>query len=121
MTPLKRERLMKLGMIWLSSLALACILSCTTVIPDLVDNGGASYDGDQRNSGFYGFVTNDVIVYGVITQRARDRYNNLIMEYNTKIPYLCKDYGIVDNKTNCWITLEALADFAKMNRWHKQP
>ena len=114
---------MKFATTLLNSLLLIVVLSgCTsTIIPKIVTNNGGSWDDGERNSGFIGFYTNQSqVAYGVITPHARDRYNNLIENYGNLIHTLTKDYGITDNGTNFYISLEALADFAKMNRWHKQ-
>jgi len=102
----------------LSSLLLAGLLvGCSTVVPQTPVNNTASYDGDQQNSGFVGFVTNNNVVFGVVTMHSKDRYNNLIEVYGSKVihPPIPKNYGLQDNKTNCWLTLEALVDYMKMN------
>lgn len=92
-----------------------------TFAPPPVKPAGASFDNGERNSGFYGFVTNNGVPYGLISTNARNRYNELIYKYKGKfIPPLKKDYGISDNKTNYLITLEALSKFATMNRWRKE-
>jgi hypothetical protein len=98
-------------------LTVGCV---STVTPVQVVSTGASFDNGERNSGFIGWTTNSSVTYGIISQHARDRYNSLIDIYGNKIiPPIKKDYGITDNKTNCLITLEALSNFAKMNRWRK--
>ena len=104
------------------ALCFVCLaVSCTTTIaPKPLVSTTASWDGNEQNGGFQGFTTNSVGVYGMITLHAHDRYNALIDIYGKKfLPPLTKDYGITDNKTNYLITMEGLADFAKMNRWKK--
>lgn len=106
-------------------LMLFCTVASTCrhpIIPDPLNMPGASWDGNNRNSGFLGWYTNNTgIIYGVLTPRARERYNGLIDEYGNRfIPPLKKDYGIINNTTNFFITSEALYDFIKMNRWHKE-
>lgn len=108
--------------IWLNSIFLAIVLTgCTTVVPGLATNNGPSWDNGERNSGTYNFVTNSTGVYVAISPHARDRYNDLIEKYHKKLPLLHKDYGITDNGTNFYLTLEGAANFGKMNRWDKQP
>lgn len=103
----------------LSSLVL--LVSCTHVyVPAPVVSTSASWDGSERNSGFQGWATNSTGVYGILTPHAHDRYNSLIAVYGNKfMPPIKKNYGITDNGTNYYITLEGLSDFAKMNRWKK--
>ena len=97
------------------------VVGCTTTIaPKSVESSGASYDNGERNSGFIGWATNSSAIYGVLTFHAHERYNELIDIYGSKfIPPLKNDYGIINNKTNYWISLEGLSNFAKMNRWRK--
>jgi hypothetical protein len=82
---------------------------------------GPSWDGNVRNSGFTNWHTNDTgIIYGVLTPHARDRYNGLIEQYGDRFtPPLKRDYGIINNQTNFFITSEGLYNFIKMNRWRK--
>ena len=98
-----------------------CAGCFSTIVPPSVKPVAASFDNGERNSGFSGFVTNNGIAYGVLSPHARDRYNSLIDTYSKRFsPKLKEDYGIIDNKTNYWITLEGLSNFALMNRWRKQ-
>ena len=93
-----------------------------TVTPAQVTSSGASFDpAGHRTSSFYGFYTNQSgVVYGILGQEARDKYNSLIESYGKKIvPPINKDFGIIDNQTNFFITLPALSNFATMNRWMK--
>lgn len=98
------------------------MVGCTTVIPTRITSEGASFDGGERNSGLYGFTTNQTgTVQAVITTHARDRYNALVEKYGNKlVPPITIDYGVTDNKTNCYMTLEALSDFVSMNRMYKR-
>jgi hypothetical protein len=108
----------KLAILFLTALLIAGCVG--TVTPVQVVSTGASFDNGERNSGFLGWTTNNSITYAIISEHARDRYNSLIDVYGNKIiPPIKKDYGVTDNKTNCFITLEALSNFAKMNRWRK--
>lgn len=97
------------------------LIGCCTIIPEDVKPSGASYDpSGERNSGFIGWTTNNHVAYGVITFYARERYNSLIHTYGSRFnPALQKDSGIIDNKTNCWITLNSLSHFMTMNSWKK--
>lgn len=97
------------------------LIGCCTIVPEDVKSSGASYDptGD-RNSGFIGWTTNNNIAYGVITFYARERYNSLIHAYGSRFsPPLQMDSGLIDNKTNYWITLNSLSHFMTMNSWKK--
>jgi hypothetical protein len=100
---------------------LLCAGCVGTVTPTQVVSQGASFDNGQRNSGFIGWTTNNSVVYGIISAHARDRYNALIDQYGSKnVPPIKKDYGIQSlDGTNYLISLDALSDFAKFNRWHK--
>lgn len=99
---------------------LLCAGCFSTIVPPPVKPIAASYDNGERNSGFYGFVTNNGVAYGIISPHARDRYNALIATYGKKFsPRIKEDYGIIDNNTNYLITLEGLSDFAIMNQWRK--
>jgi len=99
----------------------AILAGCVgTVTPVQVVSNGASFDNGERNSGFIGWATNNGTAYGVITLKARDRYNALIESYGSKIiPPIKKDYGLISCETNYLISFEALSNFAKMNRWRK--
>ena len=90
-----------------------------TVIPAQVRDHGASYDGNERNSGFLGFAADGT---GIITPRARARYNELVARYGGLFrPALSADEGITPTATNTFlIDGEHLVDFATMNRWRKE-
>lgn len=107
--------------IFLLFIAVFLIGGCVhTVTPVHVVSTGASFDNGERNSGFLGWTTNNSVTYAIISEHAKDRYNALIEIYGGRIiPPIKKDYGVTDNKTNCFITLEALSNFSKMNRWRK--
>lgn len=112
---------MKFVKILVSSILLAFIIGCTTtIIPKPITGDQPSWDQGVRDSGFYGFYTNKEITYAIISMHARDRYNVLVYTYSNKIPTITFDYGIQNNKTNCYMTLEALSSFMKMNRWLKE-
>ena len=103
------------------AVSLVALAGCVgTVTPVQVVSSGASFDEGVRNSGFLGWATNNGVAFGKISIHARDRYNTLIESYGKKIiPPIRKDYGLIDNGTNYYISLDALADFATMNRWFK--
>lgn len=98
------------------------LIGCVcTIVPDNVESSGPSFDpSGKRNSGFVGWVTNDSVVYGIITPYARERYNSLIDIYGSRfVPVLERDAGLINNKTNYWITLNSLSHFMTMNNWKK--
>jgi len=90
----------------------------STVTPTVVKSTTASWDGAEQNSGLLGWTTNGL---AIITPHARDRYNALVGEYGKQFaPTLVWNYGIGTTSSNAFtITPEALADFARMNRWRK--
>lgn len=88
-----------------------------TVKPRIVKDSVASFDGNERNSGFIDFTHDGA---GVITKNARDRYNLLIEQYGNRFtPPLKQDSGISPNGENYIIDAEHLVKFATMNRWKK--
>ena len=106
------------------------IAGCTTTVtPVQVHSDKPSFDANgQRTSGFYGFYTNVLVlngvtnstVFGIVSQETREKYNSLISKYGSKLtPPIRQDFGIIDNKTNCFISFPAITDFATMNRWLK--
>ena len=104
----------------LTLLAAVWLSSCTsTVTPPTVHDSVPSWDGANQNSGFLEF---DARGYGVLTPRARDRYNALVDEYGGRMTLrLYRDDGITPTTTNTFlIDPEHLSDFLKMNRWKKQ-
>lgn len=102
-------------------LAILFAVGCaTTVTPPQVVSNGASYDNGQRNSGFQGWCTNNGVTFAMISTNAYQRYNALIDIYGKKfLPPIKEDHGVIPNQTNYLLTLEALSDFATMNRWRK--
>lgn len=107
--------------VFVAILSILLFAGClSTVVPPTVKPVAPSFDAGERNSGFYGWATNNGVAYGIISQRAKERYNNLIQVYGEKFnPPISKNFGIIDNVSNNWISLEALSDFATMNRWRK--
>lgn len=101
-----------------------CSGCSTTVTPDALVDKGASYDGNERNSGFLQFNADGS---GLITSRARARYNVLVEQYSGRFsPALKRDAGVTphvlpDGSTdgNFVIDAEHLVKFATMNRWRK--
>lgn len=93
-------------------------LTACTVTPRTVSDGGPSFDGAVRNSGFIGYDANG---YGIITPNARERYNGLVLEYgNRYLPALVPDAGIQPTTTNTYlIDPEHLVDFMEMTTWRK--
>lgn len=98
------------------------LVGCTTVIPPTVVSEGASFDNGLRNSGLIGFTTNSVgYVQVIVTPHARDRYNGLAEKYGNRIiPPVVANYGVTDNQTNCYMTLESFANFIDMNKMYKR-
>lgn len=114
--------------VWLFALALACNVLCavllfgctTTVIPEAPKDNAISFDGNSQNGGFLGYTENH---YGVLTPRARERYNDLIAKgYGTNVsPALTKpDDGLQPWTNGTWlITKEHLVKFGVMNNARK--
>jgi hypothetical protein len=101
---------------WLSS---ALLTGCSTVRPQPVTDAVASFDGNTQNSGFLRFNADGS---GVITARARERYNALITLYASRFLLPLKpDDGISPGPEPSTYTLDAqhLVHFATMNQWHK--
>lgn len=92
-------------------------VSCT-VTPRTVTDPGASFDGNARTSGLIGYAADGS---GILTPRARDRYNALIAEYGNRFaPPLTPDAGVSQTATNTYLLdAEHLVDFAVMNGWRK--
>lgn len=105
--------------VWLVVVAVNAVVSCT-IIPRTVRSREASFDGTNQNSGFVGWTADGK---GVLTARARARYNELVRLYGERfLPAIGSDYGIERHQTapEQWtITPEALVKFQTMTRWHK--
>lgn len=102
-------------------LCVAIWQSSCTVTPKSVRPVVASYDGGQQNSGFLGFTTNG---WGVLTSRARARYNSFIASgFGTNFsPAIPPDYGVMPYTNGTFLfTPEALVDFGVMNQRSKSP
>lgn len=96
--------------------AIAWLAVGCTVAPRYVETpAAASFDGNERNSGFLAFNEDGS---GVITPRARDRYNALVAKYGKdNLPKLKKDFGVSKRDDgNYNITAEALVAFGVMNK-----
>ena len=92
----------------------------TTIVPRPVVDQQASFDGNEANSGFLRFNADGS---GVITSRARERYNALIARYGDRFTVPLKpDAGLKPIPgTGTWeIAAEYLVKFATMNRWRKE-
>jgi hypothetical protein len=108
----------RLALVWLVVVSFHALASCT-ITPRIVRPPDASFDGTQKNSGFLGWTDDG---QGIITARARARFNELVRLHGHKfLPALAPDYGITPGATNGqWlITQEALVKFQTMNRWQK--
>ncbi len=112
-----RKALIPLSLIPLSLLFCLCLGSCT-VTPRTVTDTGASFDGNERTSGFIGYAPDGA---GIITARARDRYNALVQAYGARFsPPLKLDGGVLATATNTFlIDAEHLVDFGVMTGWRK--
>lgn len=103
----------------ISLLSSALLSGCGTVRPEPVTDAVASFDGNMQNSGFLRFNEDGS---GLITARARERYNALIALYGSRFLLPLKtDEGIAPGPTPDTHTLDAqhLVHFATMNQWHK--
>lgn len=119
------------------TLAILFICGCTsTVTPITVRDKGASYDGNVRNSGLYGFTSEGS---GCISAHARDRYNGLVETYGVTFkppvqpndgispavpgtPLFNQAVPVDPAPTNSYlIDAEHLAKFGIMNHLKKQP
>lgn len=102
------------------SLALALVAGgCTsTVAPKPVVTHQVAFSDNSTNGGFVGFAIDGE---GVITDRARAKYNALIDIYGKKfLPPITTDFGITTFTNNTFlITREGLSDFMLMNQWYK--
>jgi hypothetical protein len=87
-----------------------------TELPDVARAVTPSLDGNVANSGLLSLDEGG----GIITANARERYNGLIALYGAAfVPPLTVNAGLT-TATNGWrMDREHLADFAMMNRWHK--
>ncbi len=90
----------------------------STVTPDRVDARQASWDGNQQNSGWLGFLPDGS---GHITANARASYNQLIAIYGRDfLPELRKDDGVKPFSDGTYsIDREHLADFMTMAEKHR--
>lgn len=99
-------------------IAILTLAGCgSPIVPHQVQSNVASFDGNEQNSGFLGWVDG----MGKITRRARDRYNGLIVVYGRDFnPPLGADYGVSDNHDGTYlITKEALNKFLEMSAWKR--
>ncbi len=97
------------------------LIGCTsTIIPKSVTDEQVSFDSNQQNGGFLGYTSEH---YGVLTPRARERYNDLVAKgYGTNFsPALTKpDEGLQPWTNQTWlITKEHLVKFGVMNNARK--
>jgi hypothetical protein len=100
-------------------LSVLCVLCCAcTVTPRTIKDSGASFDGNDRNSGFIAYAPDGA---GIITPRARGRYNGLVANYGTRFsPPLKLDDGLRATTTNTFlIDAEHLVDFGVMTGWRR--
>jgi hypothetical protein len=112
----------KLCLNFLLALSVAVLLvggGCTsTVTPNNVTTHETGFSGNEANGGFVGFAPDG---QGIITERAKTKYNALIEIYGKEfLPPISKDFGLTTytNGTSL-ITGEALSNFMLMNQWYK--
>ena len=107
-------------------------IGCATVTPNKIQDDKSSYDAttpkqyDKDNGGLISFIGDDAL----ITNQARDRYNNLIEMYKIKFKKekaieLKQDSGIKPYKDNFnnnlyLIDSEHLVYFGVLNSWLKE-
>ena len=108
------------------------LVSCATVTPNKIEDDKSSYDAttpkqyDKDNGGLISFIGDDAL----ITNQARERYNNLIKMYRVKFKKekaidLKEDSGIKSYKDNFGnelylIDSEHLVYFGVLNSWLKE-
>ena len=108
------------------------LIGCATVTPNKIEDDKSSYDAstpkqyDKDNGGLISFVGDDAL----ITNKARERYNNLIEMYKIKFKKekaieLKVDSGIKPYKDNFGnelflIDSEHLVYFGVLNSWLKE-
>ena len=108
------------------------LIGCATVTPNKIEDDKSSYDAttpkqyDKDNGGLISFVGDDAL----ITNQARERYNNLIEMYKIKFKKekaieLKIDSGIKAYKDNFnnnlyLIDSEHLVYFGVLNSWLKE-
>lgn len=117
-----RRRFGRYAILFLA-VAMACLwMSITagcnsTVTPDSVSARHASFDGQAQNSGILKLVPGGA----VITPRARDRYNGLVVVYGGEFtPALRPDHGVTERIDGDYdITTEGLQKFIVMNQWKR--
>lgn len=107
-------------------------IGCATVTPDKIQDDKSSYDAttpkqyDKDNGGLISFLGDDAL----ITNQARQRYNNLIKMYRIKFKKekaidLTEDSGIKPYKDSFGnelflIDSEHLVYFSVLNSWLKE-
>ena len=107
-------------------------IGCATVTPDKIQDDKSSYDAttpkqyDKDNGGLISFLGDDAL----ITNQARERYNNLIKMYRIKFKKekaidLTEDSGIKPYKDSFGnelflIDSEHLVYFSVLNSWLKE-
>ena len=118
---------------FVSVLVLNCLLiGCATVTPNKIEDDKSSYDAttpkqyQKDNGGLISFIGDDAL----ITNQARERYNNLINMYRVKFKKekaidLKEDSGIKPYKDNFGndlylIDSEHLVYFGVLNSWLKE-
>lgn len=89
----------------------------STITPEVVSSGEASYDGNVRTSGVIRSLPNGFLV----TDNFRARYNGMIAIYGGDfIPRLKIDQDIVPIGEDRWIiTKQGMVNFLEMNAWRK--
>jgi len=107
-------------------------IGCATVTPNKIQDDKSSYDAttpkqyDKDNGGLISFLGDDAL----ITNQARERYNNLIKMYRIKFKKekaidLTEDSGVKSYKDNFGnelflIDSEHLVYFGVLNSWLKE-
>lgn len=94
-----------------------CFVSCT-VTPPQVHSQTVAYEGNIQTAGFLGFSEDGS---GIITGKARDRYNALVRLYGAYfVPPLVQDDGLSQSWPFWLIEKESLVRFQTMARWLRE-
>ena len=104
----------------LCALLIMVLCACTTVIKHPIVSKGASWDGTQQNSGWYG---QDDSGAGLVSQHFVDRYNALCVKWGERfVPPIRPGEGLTYVPfMQCWrIDQQHASAMAKMNRWNKE-
>lgn len=112
----------KSAVYWLSSLLLV-LPACGTVRPKPITDKVASWDGNQQNSGFLRFNEDGS---GLISARARERYDRLIEQFGNRfqVPVRAGEGitpgPVLNGEPTFSLDAQHLVQFIQMNRWWKE-